>query len=1514
MKEYKQQFPGLYYFETFTFTTLGTSGSRGPDVSKTYANAPWLDGDFYIQDGQQYWTVPTNGTYQITAAGAYGATPGRVVSGEVKLNEGQALRLLVGQCPSQLTANVQDNVTVGGGGGTFVVSGDTPLIVASGGDGEAYSDNPWSQPVIVSFSGGAFLGVVLFANDTGTNFTLAEFDNTFQIIGTRLYEYDGVNWNSTFLFPGACSYVNKTLGIAYSFTWLDAYTVSASDWSYMNGTWSKTTYNDLTLPFQGTLGFTDIQVSGNGETLRIVYASGMSGAMYKRINNQWTFVTTLPRNDNGLSYDGNRLIVPFIEPGYSQVNIYDYPWISSPTIYIIPEPDFYNNNCRISPDGTLLLTFSNIYSLSDGSTVTTLPGYLYGSQADLNISKDNKTIIKGFYGSELQVLEYPFTQVRAVLSPVSAVSFYGSPFINQDGSVIIGSDPFIGADVYYKNFKPQHGLFLPSGTGTGDSGAGFFGNGAQTNPYFQFLVPEAYVNGGFGNSYWYGQKGEGGFGGGQSPLNKLNTLTKFTISSSPSTFSLGGNPTVVSVNSDATVLYYGTTRYLYSGGSWNYDQDFSYSQGDGFLSVSDNGMTAVSSYQLNPFVTTTNRPLGIVAGTQLYTMTGTYARVNKQGTRIVYSVYPGPNVFIRDAPFTGGDYQLTLPSSFPNTSNIASLDFSSDGTVLAIGFYVGNTGYGVDGALRILITRYPWTTYETIINAGNIVSLSPNGKTLFAATSSGDASYMYKYNYNNQNEWQLVSQSQSGYKNTSYLASGSDGSLFVKPGIVANEPSLVFNFTAYDDFSQVGSVSNSHVSNMSSDGQHLVHYNGSLHFYNKQLITANTHVDHGFPHEYQVKYELTANYNGIHEITVTTANTFTFKGFSFANESGNLGAVSGIELGISGGGGYTGSPGDGVSGATCYADASVENFTDLGASGNTAGYVTVSLIDPVPLKQTWTWDKTFQSQSSNGPFKTLQWSSELNTFLSMSGSSTDGMTWSGSPYITPQTQTLMFVAYSSTLNIYVGILRKPNQLTTFLANSVDGIIWNSLFDISSAQTATTGVVWSTELSRFVVIELLKIWYSDNGIDWTVAYTGGGSLIGITYADSINTFVVTRSPLPLYSTDGINWTEATSDSGSNAWKGAAWSPVLNLFIIVSPTPGGPYILYSSDGQTWTNYGIDAPIDIRWSVVIWSDFGIFSVIGPSGKSMYSSDGIHWTLTGVPVQSPDSITYSPSLKFFVCVAGNSFFISIEGKYWAIRNFFGTNSGAWSPELGLFVTLNGFTSNDGITWTPPFQTTSFKQITWITQLGLFIGVSSSRYYYSYDGITWNQSIYDGVVSRIAWSSEKGIIAGAAYSRDGITWFDSFNGSGNVNFLPVWSKELGIFTALSGNQTIVPTNYSYYSYDGINWIQGSGPSIFFPSSTITWSPLLGMFICSGANGFQTCYVYSMNGLDWIVVNFNNLTITWINELSLFVSGWFDGTYTSVDGLNWTKLSTQLICSNMWSPELGRLVAAGGYSDATKTF
>jgi len=166
-KVYKPEYPGLYYFDTFTFTTLGASGNRGPEPTKGYTDAPWRDGDFSIVDGQQQWTVPATGTYNIVAAGAYGATPGRVVSGDVDLSEGQTLTMLVGQEPTPLIANVADNVTVGGGGGTFVVSDGKPLIVASGGDGTGGSSASFSP----YGTGNGINGAGYLSNGSVTNAT-----------------------------------------------------------------------------------------------------------------------------------------------------------------------------------------------------------------------------------------------------------------------------------------------------------------------------------------------------------------------------------------------------------------------------------------------------------------------------------------------------------------------------------------------------------------------------------------------------------------------------------------------------------------------------------------------------------------------------------------------------------------------------------------------------------------------------------------------------------------------------------------------------------------------------------------------------------------------------------------------------------------------------------------------------------------------------------------------------------------------------------------------------------------------------------------------------------------------------------------------------------------------------------------------------------------------------------------------------------------------------------------------
>jgi hypothetical protein len=91
------------------------------------------------------------------------------------------------------------------------------------------------------------------------------------------------------------------------------------------------------------------------------------------------------------------------------------------------------------------------------------------------------------------------------------------------------------------------------GPGTGGSGAGYYGNGSGTNPYFQFLVPYSYVNGGYGNNYEYGQPTlleQGGFGGGQSPIGLLTAIDEIT-NVQLSIVSISGN------GSQATCCTYG---------------------------------------------------------------------------------------------------------------------------------------------------------------------------------------------------------------------------------------------------------------------------------------------------------------------------------------------------------------------------------------------------------------------------------------------------------------------------------------------------------------------------------------------------------------------------------------------------------------------------------------------------------------------------------------------------------------------------------------------------------------------------------------------------------------------------------------------------------------------------------------------------------------------------------------------------------------------------------------------
>lgn len=129
----------LFTFSNFTFTNLGATGRAGPTSLSGYnsnlypfvANSSFLS----LSGGMQLWTVPADGTYAFTVAGAAGGTStaaggrGIILTSSSQLTKGHVLKILVGQMGQGFKAGT-------GGGGTFVYNNTSlNLLFAAGGGG-----------------------------------------------------------------------------------------------------------------------------------------------------------------------------------------------------------------------------------------------------------------------------------------------------------------------------------------------------------------------------------------------------------------------------------------------------------------------------------------------------------------------------------------------------------------------------------------------------------------------------------------------------------------------------------------------------------------------------------------------------------------------------------------------------------------------------------------------------------------------------------------------------------------------------------------------------------------------------------------------------------------------------------------------------------------------------------------------------------------------------------------------------------------------------------------------------------------------------------------------------------------------------------------------------------------------------------------------------------------------------------------------------------------------------------
>jgi hypothetical protein len=147
----------LYAFTSHTFTPCSATGTAGPSLANcisAYSSSSFEDNVSYfnVSSGIQIWTVPTSGSYTITAAGAKGGRgyqgvggTGASITGTFSLTQGAKLRILVGQSGT-------DNAGLngGGGGGSFVQNNDDLnatgiLVIAGGGGGGGF--NPYAVNV-----------------------------------------------------------------------------------------------------------------------------------------------------------------------------------------------------------------------------------------------------------------------------------------------------------------------------------------------------------------------------------------------------------------------------------------------------------------------------------------------------------------------------------------------------------------------------------------------------------------------------------------------------------------------------------------------------------------------------------------------------------------------------------------------------------------------------------------------------------------------------------------------------------------------------------------------------------------------------------------------------------------------------------------------------------------------------------------------------------------------------------------------------------------------------------------------------------------------------------------------------------------------------------------------------------------------------------------------------------------------------------------------------------------------
>ena len=1533
---YKPIYPGSYYFNSFTFTTLGNSGHRGPTAEQTYADAPWPSSSYFsIKNGQQNWTVPANGTYQITAAGAYGATPGRVVTGQVTLRQGQVLTMLVGQQPTPLTANVLDNVTVGGGGGTFVVTNGTPLMVASGGDGSGSSSSPGAFLPFGNGSGGS--GAGYYGNGSGSNpffqflvpysYVNGGYGNNYEYGQLTLLEQGGFGGGQspigllTSIIQITSDGTTATCITAVPHGYPYSYVVNITGTGDYDGVQQIYVQDPTTFIFPSS----STQTVTSGTVAGFPYGGSSGGGGYTGSPGDGT---------QGASCYADPSILYFMDLGATS-SASGYVTVSFVNPGPIIQSPVWNKTWSYQPSTFPYQTTWSACAYGNGTYVAVSNNGTY----PVTYSPDGISWYTQTHGSSVQ----PWVSVTFGNGLFATVASNGHSMVSPDG---INWTEAVGNGTAWTSVAGGNGLFTATAT---DIGAAYSPDGLNWTPS-AVVQPDTwtavtYGQGSFsvtsapfvlnGQNDYYAEFGhaialsaDGSILAVGAPYDYTNKGAVYVYTNGELSYTLQGQyaqfGTAVALSADGSILavneqYYTNPRvYVYTNGVLTYTVPgmSSYQLAQNIALSADGSILAVGKpdqYPESVYVYKNGSPLYNVSEaffgfgfTVALSADGSILAVGNTNNNIVYV-------------YTNGVSTYTV-SEIVGTTFGWRVALSADGSVLAVGSFAENGGLGAAYVYKNGTPQSfnPLQTGSSDDNFGYAIALSADGSVLAvgAPHTQGYSGAVYVYTNGVLSETayppSTIDEQEFGTSVALY-ADGSNLAGGAPRGNIGGGQVCVFRPASHYTSLFVAVANNGTTANVmySSDGN--VWSNASIGAYLNESWSAVTYGNGTFvaSANYGTYNDFMYSTNGQFwytfgvRATTFSSNCITYGNGYFAVLSGNT-AVPQVAFS--------------ADLTTPWKYSTVPTASYTGITYGPRGFVGVS-----PTKFTigfslQYWIDPAQSSTTN-KLNFSYWNGLAygnGTFIAAGKGLIQGTRNQGTTWKSFVVSNVSCITYSQDLGTFVAI---SNTFTDGTYTSQNGINWTQHANLPSTVTsATTAITYGNGLFVSVLNGDSNVLTSRDGVYWNLEQGAIAVARWTSIAYGSGVFVAVGSSIIARSIDGNSWGTLIP---LNSYSFQIQTPGIFLPYPISVSNDGNTVLISSldySPNVYTNgvltSSFSAPRQnegFGWASAMNSNGQIIAIGAPNANSnvgnvyVYSNGTLSYTLKGANAN-----------VFF----GSSLALSASGSVLAVGAP-GTGYVNVYTNGTLTRTFVGETVGDGFGWATAISAdgTVFA----VSALNIGFGISGAqKVYYTKGATTYALAgdLYsDGFGWAIALSGDGTVLAVSAYfagyvnvyhngvfaykiqglSVNQFGWALSMNYHGSV--LAVCAPTVSNVYVYNGSGTLINTYNGAgwqvaVNYDGEYIVSSSqyGTTVNVFLSLDTWQTVTygnGLFVAIGFSNTpepQAVVIASPDGNVWTrgtIPNGNWSSVTYGNGFFMAVSK--NGTYPvaySQDGINWSTITT----------------------------